>query len=204
MRTLLAPGSGDNTPIRLQRGGDCDGALVVHARIDPAPAEGAYPQGDIDKEGFGLHLRYTLDSTDIVPRTTYTGVADLKHSNAFSVEFGSGTHALNYGGGTLELVGGTGLWMVDIQARPLRQVHMHWHWLLWRAPVNVSGTLPNVSIPTHHSLLGSYTPGATVNTGTGDPIALGQTAIPVFGSVNVQTSGVGGGRFVWLFSGWFG
>ena len=208
MRTLLAPGAGDGTPIRLQRGGDCNtGPILVTARIDPAKAEGSYPKGDIDDAGFGLHLRYTLDGTDLVPRTTYEGVAELDQSNAFSVDFGPGTHVLNYPG-TLELVGGVGLWTVDIQARQFPVPHLHWHWLLWRLQATGLGnTIPGlqlgVSLPTHHSLLGCYNGKATIITGTGETVLLGQVPIPVFGSVQVKSSG-SDDPMLWMFSAWFG
>jgi hypothetical protein len=205
VRTLLAPGSGDGTPIRLQRGADCAGPIVVYARIDPARSEGALRAGDIDDEGFGLHLRYTIDATDVVPRTTYVGVQELDASNSFAVEFGPGTHALNYGG-SLELVGGVGLWTVDIQARALPIVHLHWHWLLWRVPVNLSGGPPEtagVFLPTHHSTIGCYNGLARVLMTTGETVVLGQTAIPAFGAVAVMNTGSGDSD-LWFFSGWFG
>lgn len=199
MRTLLAPGSGDGTPLHL-RAGSCSArgvARVLFARIEPARAEGKYPRGSFDDEGYGLHIAYSIPAKDAVPHFDYPGVKELPQSNEMEVRFGPGTHWLNYPG-ECRLVGGKGLWLVDVQVIEVDRTNPHWHWLLRRLPRSGSfATSP------HHSLVGSADSAARMRAWDGSTMRVSSPAVPVMGALSVRSTGSASAT-VLTYSGWYG
>lgn len=199
MRTLLAPGR-KGSPIRVLANAaeGCDGGSVrvIFARIQPAPAEGDFEAGRTDADGLGLHLRYTIAGDDGVPHVTYPGVRELDSSRELVVDFGPGTHYLNYPGDVV-LVGGEGLWLVDLQVVRVRAPSPHWHWLLRKVKAEWSFAMPH-----GHTVIGCYDGTATLRV---DSVALqaGATPVPAAGDIYVKAT-PDPANAVWLFSGFFG
>lgn len=199
MRTLLAPGP-KGSPIRVLSGtsGACEGApvRVLFARIQAAPPEGTFDAGRVDADGFGLHLRYTIAAEDGVPHTNYPGVAELESSRELVVEFGAGTHYLNHPGEVV-LVGGEGLWLVDLQVVRVREPFPHWHWLLRRVKEEAFFPMPH-----GHTVLGCYNGTASL-TADGVQLLVGATPVPASGDIKVRSAS-DRTNSAWLFSGFFG
>jgi hypothetical protein len=199
MRTLLAPGP-KGSPIRVLSAttGACvsDDVRVLFARIQPAAAQGGYDAGEVDEQGFGLHLRYTITAEDGVPHTNYPGVEELESTRELVVEFGSGTHYLNYPGEVV-LVGGKGLWLVDLQVVRVRTPFPHWHWLLQQAPQDRT-----FQVPHGHTVVGCYNGTATL-TVNDVKLLLSATPVPATGDIFVQDASDRSSR-VWVFFGFFG
>ena len=197
VRTVLAPGSGDGTALNV-RAGSCasrnSGARVLLARIEPAPAEGKFPRGTFDDEGYGLHLAYSIQARDALPHFDYPGVRELDQTNELVVPFGPGTHWLNYPG-EVRLVGGKGLWLVDLQVIDVERPKPHWHWLLRR----LKGAM-QVSVPSHHSMVGCCS-GTAVMTWLDDTtVQASSTPVPVMGPLVMKA----GSGTTLAFSGWYG
>lgn len=205
MRTLLAPGPGPrnrppaSTPLKLLAGTTCPASQprLVFARIDPAPAEGAFAPGTVDDNGFPLHLQYTIQGEDAVGHTTYPGVAELDSTRETIVEFGPGCHWLNYPG-EIALVGGAGLWVVDIQVVPATERHLHWHYLLQRVEVGDTFTMPS-----GHSVVGTFNPAATLAMFDDYELVVGAPPVPAFGAITVNTTGSSDDE-LWVYTGWYG
>jgi hypothetical protein len=196
VRTVLAPGSGDGTPLHV-RSGSCaarsGGARVLLARIEPATKEGRYESGRVDDDGFGLHLAYSIVAKDALPHFDYPGVKELDQSNELVIRFGPGTHWLNYPG-EVRLVGGIGLWLVDLQLIEVDRPRAHWHWLLRRV---LKGKA--VTAPSHHSMVGCCAGAVKMTTWEGSQASLSSTPVPVTGPLTVTD-----GELTWVFSGWYG
>jgi hypothetical protein len=196
VRTVLAPGSGDGTSL-LVRSGSCaarsGGARVLLARIEPAPKEGGYAAGKVDEDGFGLHLAYSITARDALPHFDYPGVKELDQSNELEIRLGPGTHWLNYPG-EVRLVGGVGLWLVDLQLIEADRPKTHWHWLLRLVQKGKA-----VTVPSHHSMVGSCSGTVTMATWLETAVNLTTTPVPVQGPLTVTDGGP-----KWVFSGWYG
>lgn len=205
MRTVLAPGpDGPGRPIKLltQACARRGGARVLFARIQPAPAEGAYHAGKVDTQGFPLHLQYSVQCEDAVAHVNYPGVTELDNSKELVVKFGSGTHWLNYPG-EVYLTGGVGLWTCDIQVIGVNGFKPHWHKLL-------RSILPNepFDLPHAHSMIGTYNGVAHMTMsddgGATDLLCIvGAVPVPAIGPVTVATTG-SLDRSLWVFTQWFG
>lgn len=204
MRTLLAPGP-TGRPLMLL-GQSCakaaDGARVLFARIKPAAAQGAYAAGTVDADGFGLHIRYSVPAEDAVPHTDYPGVAELESTRDLVVDFGPGTHWLNYPG-EVSLVGGAGLWLVDIQIRPVAKPHPHWHSLRRSVLDDAAFEMPHA-----HEEIGSYNESAILTMSDDAGVTqlrclVGAVPVPASGTVTVSNTG-SDDRSLWIFTRWFG
>jgi hypothetical protein len=182
------------------RAGSCaarsGGARVLLARIEPAHAEGGYPQGTLDDEGYGLHLAYSIEAKDALPHFDYPGVRELDQTNELVVSFGPGTHWLNYPG-EVRLVGGKGLWLVDLQVIEVERPRPHWHWLLRRLKVG-----KRFSVPSHHSMVGCCNGAVVMATWDDTVVRVSSPPVPVMGPLTVTRAGTSGAT--WAFSGWYG
>lgn len=202
MRTILAPGSTDRIGLLV---GSCSreqsrGARVLFARIQPAPAEGAYTEGKVDGDGFPLHLRYSFAAEDVVPRRDYPGVAEQESTRDVAVQLGAGTHYLNYQG-EVELAGGDGLWLVDIQMVQVPERHLHWHWLMRSVAQGSKYRLPHA-----HTVIGTYNPDAVLSLWDGEQglrLRTGQVTAPTHGEIEVTSTGSTDPN-LWIFTGWYG
>lgn len=196
MRTVLAPGSGDGTPLHLRAGScaaRCGGARVLFARIEPARGEGKYPRGSYDEAGYGLHLAYSIGAKDVVPHLDYPGVRELEDTNELVVRFGPGTHWLNYPG-EVRLAGGKGLWLVDIQMIEADRTEPHWHWLVRRVRAG-----QRVTVPSHHAAVGSTDGSARLRTWDGSVVSGASPPVPVTGALTVASA-----TSTLVFTGWYG
>jgi len=172
------------------------GARVLLARIEPAAAEGKYPKGTYDDAGYGLHLAYAIEAKDALPHFDYPGVKELDQSNELVVPFGPGTHWLNYPG-EVRLVGGKGLWLVDLQIIEVERPRPHWHWLLRR--VSGGGT---VTSPSHHSMVGCCNGVVRMAAWDGSEVRVSSPPVPIMGPLTVTNAG--SSRTTLLYSGWYG
>lgn len=202
MRYLVGtgPGSGtDGTPIKLLAGSSCPAnrPRLLFATIVPAAAQGGIAAGAVDQNGLPMHLTYTVQGDDAVPRTTYENVTHLPHTRETVLEFGPGTHFLNYPG-ELALISGQGLWQVDIQIVLVHETHLHWHWLQRIVQSGQSFTLPAA-----HNLIGSYNANATLEVSTGAvqyELIVGSPPVPVFGGATVTNTGSRDNN-LWVYTG---
>lgn len=191
MFKFLAQPAGQARPLRMKK---C-APKILYALIRPAPAEGGHLAGGIDADGYGLHLRYTAEMDEEVgPHDEYPGVAFDKPGHSLVVEFDGGTHYIAHPG-TIELVGGVGLWFVQIvEVKPKDHVHVpHMHWLARFVARTASPTLPD-----HHQFVGSYDPTQVYTSAQGTPIQPGAIPVPAWGEVGAASEDSV------LFSAWFG
>lgn len=166
---------------------------MLLARIEPARAEGKFSKGTYDDEGYGLHLAYAIEARDALPHFDYPGVKELEQTNELLVRFGQGTHWLNYPG-EVRLIGGKGLWLVDLQLIEVDRPRPHWHWLLRRV---VEGKA--VTVPSHHSQVGCCNGAVRMAAWDDSEVRLSAPPVPVLGALTVTRGGP-----TWVFSGWYG
>jgi hypothetical protein len=98
----------------------------------------------------------------------------------------------------VRLVGGKGLWLVDIQVLETDRTRPHWHWLLRRVKAR-----DTVTVPSHHAMVGCYSGSVQMNAWDGSSLRVAASPVPVMGPLTVLSTGTPRPA-TWLFSGWYG